>query len=165
MGGKVIIKDHVVFTKTKQWIQSLAGAKLGSSGAGWTLGAAEDKFLATLSASATSEIVVVPITVPLKVGDIITAFSIVGQIESAGNGVTLDAALWKHTAAAADVTDTSIGGITQISVTADAIVSAEKSGLSEVVAADKSYFLVITGTTGASTDIALMGATVTTKES
>lgn len=163
MGG-TIAKEKVRFTYPKQWVQNVCGAKLGSSGAGWTLGAAADQYLATLAASATAEIMVVPVTVPLKVGDIITAFSVVGQIESAGGAVTLDAALWKHTAAAADIADASIGSITQIAVTADAIVSASKTGLTEVVGADESFFVVITGTTAGSTDIALMGITVTVTE-
>lgn len=162
--GKRVVKDNIRFTKPKQYIQSVAGAKLGSSGAGWTLGAADDKYLATLVASQTSEIMIIPVTVPLKVGDIITAFSIVGQIESAGNTVTLDANLRKLTAAAADVADASIDSITQISVTADAIVSSSKTGLSEVVGADETFYVKVTGTTAASTDIAIQGITVTVKE-
>jgi len=141
------------------------GAKLGS-GAGWTLGggAVNTGLMATMAASQTAGTLVVPIP-GLKVGDTITAFSLVGQIESAGGAVTLDADLRKHTAAAADVVDASVGAITQIAVTADAIVSAAKSGLAEVVAADETFYILLTGTTAASTDIALQGITITVTES
>lgn len=139
-------------------------AKLGA-GAGWTLGggAVNTGLMATMAASQTAGTLVVPIS-GLKVGDTITAFSVVGQIESAGNTVTLDADLRKHTAAAADVTDASVGAITQISVTADAIVSSAKAALAEVVAADETFYVLLTGTTAASTDIALQGITVTVTE-
>lgn len=145
----------------RQYVQSVAYAKLGSSGAGWVIGAADSISLATLPASQTTENIVIPITIPLPVGFTITAFSVIGQIESGGNAVTLDANLRKHTAAAADVADASVGTITQISVTADAIVSAAKSGLAEVVAANETFYVVLLGTTAATTDIAIQGITVT----
>lgn len=141
------------------------GAKVGAT-AGWSLGggAVNTGLTATLPASQTASTLVIPIP-GLKVGDTITAFSLVGQIESAGGAVTLDADLRKHTAAAADVTDASVGAITQVSVTADAIVSASKAALAEVVAADETFYVLLTGTTAAVTDIALQGITVTVTES
>lgn len=141
------------------------GAKVGGT-AGWSLGggAVNTGLTATLPASQTGSTLVIPIP-GLKVGDTITAFSVVGQIESAGNTATLDADLRKHTAAAADVADASVGAITQISVTADAIVSASKGALAEVVAADETFYVLLTGTTAALTDIALQGITVTVTES
>lgn len=135
-------------------------AKIGAT-AGWAVNAADDiGYLATCPASQTASTLVVPIS-GLLVGDKITAFSVVGQIESAGNTVTLDAELRKHTAAAADPSDASVGSITQISETADAIVSASKTGLSDTVGADETFYVLLTATTGASTDIALMGVTIT----
>lgn len=141
------------------------GAKIGAT-AGWTLGggAVNAGLTATLPASQTASTLVIPIP-GLKVGDTITAFSVVGQIESAGATATLDADLRKLTAAAADVVDASVGAITQVSVTADAIVSASKSSLTEVVAADETFYVLLTGTTAALTDIALQGITITVTES
>ena len=106
----------------------------------------------------------VPIRVPLKVGWTITGFRVIAQIESAGGTVTLDAALRKQTNAAGDPVDASVGAITQVSVTADTAVSAAKNGLSEIVAADETFYILVTGTTAASTDIALQGITLTVDE-
>jgi K+-transporting ATPase c subunit len=106
--------------------------------------------------------------VPLKVGNIITGFSVIGQIESGGNTATLTCELRKHTAAAADVADASVSGLdANISVTADAILSAtnaSKIGLAETVAADETFYFLITATTAGSTDIALQGVTLTISE-
>ncbi len=137
------------------------GAKVGAT-AGWTLGggAVNTGLTATLGASLTAATLVVPIA-GLHVGAKITAFSVVGQIESAGNTVTLDADLRKMTTAAGDVTDASVGAITQISKTADYAIADSKTGLSETVAADETFYVLLTGTTGSSTDIALQGITVT----
>ena len=117
--------------------------------------------LATLPTSVSpAGTLVVPIA-GLNVGDTITAFSVVGQIESAGGAVTLDADLRKHTAAAADVTDASVGAITTISRTADYAVNDAKTGLAEVITADETFYVLLTGATAASTDIALQGVTIT----
>ncbi len=139
------------------------GAKIGTT-AGWTIQTNDNLgLIATCPASRAAATLVIPIP-GLKVGNKITAFSVVGQIESAGNTVTLDADLRKHTAAAGDVTDASVGAITQISVTADAIISSSKTGLTEVVAADETFYVLLTATTTALTDIALQGITVTVSE-
>ena len=135
-------------------------AKAGTT-AGWTVGAGDNLGnLATLPASQTASTLVVPIT-GLKVGDTITSFKVVGQIESAGNTATLDADLRKLTATAAGNADASVGAITQISVTADTKITTEKTGLTEVTAADESFYVLLTGTTAASTDVDLMSITVT----
>lgn len=136
--------------------------KVGA-GAGWVVGAATDlPYLATMAASQTAGTLVVPID-GLRIGDTITAFKIIGQIESGGNAVTLDADLRAVTNVAAEPTDASIGAITQVSATADTAVAAEKTGLSEVVTSGKSYYLLITGTTLGSTDIILQHCEITTK--
>jgi hypothetical protein len=78
--------------------------------------------------------------------------------------VTLDADLRKHTEAEAGYADASIGAITQISKTADYKVVDAKSGLAEVVAADESYYILVTGTTAGTTDIEIASVTVTVSE-
>lgn len=148
---------------SQQIVIAAAGkAKVGGT-SGWAVAPADNLAVVTLPQSQTASTLVVPVT-GLKVGQTITAFSLVGQIESGGNAVTVDANLRKMTAAAADVTDASVASITQISVTADAIISASKSSLSQAVAADESYYILITATTGASCDIALQAVTVTVTE-
>lgn len=129
-------------------------AKVGAT-AGWTVAAANDlPYVGTVAASQTASTLVIPID-GLHIGDTITAFKIIAQIESAGGAVTLDAALRAVTNVAAEPTDASIGAITQVSVTADTAVAASKTGLTEVVTSGKSYYLLLTATTAASTDIIL----------
>lgn len=155
---KFVINDSV------QYVQSIAGSKVGAT-AGWVVNAGANVSLATLPASQTASTLVIPITYPFKVGTQIKGFSIVGQIESAGGTVTLTADLRKHTAAAADVADASVGAIrANVSVTADAVLSntnAGRGGLTEVVAAGETFYILVTATTAASTDIALQGITLT----
>ena len=115
---------------------------------------------ARLPASETAQKFTIPIS-GLKVGDELVAFRIVGQIESAGATATLDADLRKVTKAAADVTDASVGAITQVSVAADTAVDAAKTlAAVTTVAADFQYYVLVTGTTAGSTDIAVIGIEV-----
>lgn len=151
-------------------IPRLIPAFHGKAGAtaGWALPSAHSGFtnsgVVGLPASQTASTLVIPIS-GLKVGDTITAFSVRGQIESAGNAVTLDADLRKLTIAADNITDASIGAITQISKTADYAISDSKTlATAEVVAADEQYYVLITATTLASTDIQLAGITLTVQE-
>jgi hypothetical protein len=138
-------------------------ARVGTT-AGWVVGGDNLGLAATLPASQTASTLVVPIN-GLKVGSTITAFNIIAQIESGGNTATLDADLRKLTLVAGDVTDASIGAITQVSVTADTASSASKTlSSAEVVGADESFYVLLTGTTAASTDIALQGISVTVTE-
>lgn len=130
------------------------GMRVGA-GAGFTL--AGNTIAALLPASQTAAKLVIPLP-GLRPGDTITKFKILAQIESAGGTVTLDADLRKLTNAAADPVDASVGAITQVSVTADTAVAAEKGSLTEVVAADASYYILVTGTTAASTDVQVLGA-------
>ncbi len=140
-----------------------SGAKIGTI-AGWIIQTNDNLGLAaSCQASITAATLVIPVP-GLTVGDKITAFSVVGQIESGGNTVTLDANLRKMTAAAADVADASVGAITQISVTADTIISSAKTGLTEIVAANETFYILLTATTGVLTDIALQGITITVSE-
>jgi hypothetical protein len=135
--------------------------KVGGT-AGFVTRAASNIDLVTLPASQSASKFVIPVT-GLKVGDVITGFSLAGQIESAGGAVTLDAELRKMTAAAADVADASVGSMTQIAVTADTAITdanSTKTGLSEIVGEDESFYLLITGTTAASTDVCLQSAKI-----
>jgi hypothetical protein len=139
-------------------------AKVGA-GAGWVVAAAANTSRVTLPTAQTASTLVLPIVAGLKVGWTITGFYLVGQIESAGNVVTLDANMFKLTAAAGDLTDASIGAITQISVVADTEVSAANSTKTldtpEVIAANESFYVLITGTTTtADCDIDLMGVAI-----
>jgi hypothetical protein len=132
----------------------ISRAKVGA-GAGWVVGGADNlPYVATMAASQTAGTLVIPIH-GLHIGDTITAFKVIAQVESAGGIVTIDAALRAVTNVAGEPTDASIGAITQVSVTADTAVAQEKTALTEVVTSGKSYYLLITATTAASTDIIL----------
>lgn len=140
-------------------------AKVGAT-AGWVVGAATNvSRMATCPASQTASTLVVPIH-GLFFGDRITGYHLMGQIESAGNGVTIDAALHKATAAAADIVAGAITGtsMTQLSVTADTQVDRSNAYKSittpEVVGEMGCIYMLITATTGASTDIDLIGVAI-----
>lgn len=151
---------------TQQYVQTIGdNAHLGSSGAGWVIAADSDASLTTLPASQTSEEVVIPISIPLKVGWIITAWTLNGQIESAGQTCTVDAQMFTQTDAAGDVAIASVGsGMNQLSKTADFQIVAGEGGLTETVAAGKSYLIKVLATTGSSTDVALSSITITVTE-
>lgn len=145
-------------TRVSQVLQIQAGAKVGAT-AGAVVNAADDKnSLFRVPASQSAATVVVPLT-GLKVGSTVTSYYIVGQIESAGGSVTVDAALRKQTAAAADLTDAAItgGGIAQLAVTADTIMSSSNTSpasmTAEVLGANETLYLLITITTAGSTDV------------
>ena len=132
----------------------ISRAKVGSA-AGWVLGGADNlPYVATMAAGQTAGTLVIPIH-GLHIGDTITGFKIIAQVEAAGNTVTIDADLRAVTNVAAEPTDASIGTMTQVSVSADTAVAQAKTGLTEVVTSGKSYYLLITATTGASCDIIL----------
>lgn len=155
----------LVRASQKYLVPATGLAKVGGT-SGWVAAPADNISLVTCPASQTGSTLVVPV-VGLKVGWTITGFHLVGQIESAGGTVTVDADLRKHTAAAADVVDASVGAITQLSVTADTIMSASntrKASLTEVVGADETFYVLITATTAGSTDIALQGVAVEVTE-
>jgi hypothetical protein len=136
-------------------------AKVGTT-AGWTVGAANNlPYVGTVAASQTASTLVLPLD-GLTIGDVITGFKVIAQVESAGGTVTLDADLRAVTNVAADPTDASIGAMTQVSVTADTAVAQSKTGLTETVTSGKTYYLLLTATTAASTDIILQACEVTT---
>ena len=143
---------------------SIAGGKVGGT-AGFVLAAASNIFAATVPASTTGAKFIVPLP-QIKTGDIITAFGLLGQIESAGNTVTVDVDLRGAATAAGDFVDASISTMTQISVTADTAVDStqDKTGLSTTALQTTQYYLVVTVTTNASTDFDLRGVSVVVTE-
>lgn len=156
--GRNVVPGASTIERANQKLLHTLGGKVGAT-SGWTVGAAANLQVATLPASQTASTLVIPIT-GLKPGWIITGFHLVGGISSSGGAVTLDAALRKGTAAASStLTDALIGaGMTQLAVTAATLVSkanARKTGLSEVVSDSCNYYLLITGTTAASTSVGL----------
>lgn len=143
-------------------VANVAGRAKAGATAGWVVAAADNLALVTLPASQTASTLVVPIY-GLRVGQRITGFYATGQIESAGGTVTLDVALRKHTAAAADVADAAVAAITQLSVTADTIISSDntrKNDFIDQVGVDETFYFLITATTAGSTDIALQSITL-----
>lgn len=147
--------------RTSMTYQIGTRAKVGGT-AGWTVGAANDlPYIGTVAASQTGATLVIPID-GLHIGDTITGFRIVAQVESAGATATIDAILRATTNVAAEPTDAAIGtGITQVSVTADTAVSSAKTGLTEVVTSGKTYYLLVTVTTAALTDVILQACEIT----
>lgn len=139
-------------------------AKVGATSS-WTVRAGADSFMATLAASSTADATLVFPLHGLHVGDVITGYHLIGQIDSAGNAVTLDAQLYESLAVAAASTHTGKTGtaMTQLSVTADTKVNelnaVKKFAAADLVtvAEDAAYFVLVDATTLASTDIELLG--------
>lgn len=153
-------------TRKRSLVFNAAGQAKAGATAGFVVAAAADTALVTCPASQTAATLVLPLPA-LMLGGVITGFYLLGQIESAGNTVTLDADLRKHTAAAADVADASVATITQVSATADAKLNSAntlRTALSEVVQEGETFYLLLTATTGASTDIALQGVVIEIEE-
>lgn len=132
--------------------------KAGATG-GWVVTGA-DKGLATLPQSQTASTLVIPVFV--EEGDIITAFKITGQVDSAGGAVTLDADLRKLTPAAGGTADASIGAIAQVAKTADYLVSDSKTlAAAETVASGETFYVLVAGTTAGTTDVEVASVEVT----
>lgn len=157
------------WTRTAQ-VYYVNGFSRPGAGAGWLGSSLQTDnlgLLATAPAAVTAGTLIVPVT-GLKVGWTITGFYLVGQIESAGATATLDADMRLLTAVAADVTDASLGTITQISVTADTAIVAANSTKTlaspHVILATETVYILLTATTAALTDIALQGVAVIVTE-
>ena len=136
-------------------------AGLGKAGATAGFTTATNNGTATCAATITSGTFTLPI-IGLVAGDIISAFKVIAQIESAGGAVTLDATLRYTTNVAADPTDTSLGGITQISVSADTASAVSKTlATAYTVTSGQSVYALLTATTAGSTDIQVLGVEVT----
>lgn len=139
-------------------------AKVGAT-AGWVVGAANDLGkIATLPAAQTGATLVIRLQ-GLQVGDTITALTVFGSIQSAGNTGSLTWNLRALTNNAAGATDASIDSLTTpISVTANTLVNGanarEVLSTPEVVASDKAYYLLITSTTGTAVTEEVIGVEV-----
>ena len=161
-GSTVDVQSGSTVGLVRSVVRMMSEGMRAGAGAGWVL--TGNTGVATLAASQSGATLVIPIS-GLKVGDIVTAFKLIGQIESAGQTVTVDADLRKLTAAAADPSDASLGAITQISKTADyQIVDSKTLGTAETLATGESLYVLVTATTGSSTDIQLMGVELTVTE-
>ena len=162
-GGAVTFSSTVTRTGRQMIVPICGNAKVGAT-AGWVITAGTDICHATLPASQTSSTLVVPIS-GLCVGDTITRVDAVGQVESAGNNVTLVMSVRKLTAGTADNTDAEIATDNVGTLTADTEISSANLGVvlgtPEVLAATETCYVLLTGTTAASTDIDLMGLVVT----
>lgn len=145
-------------------IPTCGNAKVGAT-AGWVITGSTNRSHATLPASQTAATLVVPIT-GIPVGATITAVSCTGQVESAGNNVTLTMDVRKITSAAADNVDASLGTDDVGTLTADTVLSSSNlavTGLAETLAEGECLYVLLTGTTAASTDIDLTGIIVNFK--
>jgi hypothetical protein len=146
----------------------LCGTARVAAGAGWVVPQVANIFrMATLPASQTASILTIGVVDVVPVGAVIKGCYLTGQIESGGNAVTVDLNLRKTTAAAADLVDTSIASSTQLSVTADAVMSSSNTlifGLDEVVGDSDVFYALVTATTGAACDIDLQGLVVVYEE-
>lgn len=172
-GGAIVVEDGGTLilatgaTSPKSGIERLiqTGAKVGGT-AGWVIGAADNlPYMATMPAGVTAGKLIIPIT-GLRRLDTLTAFKVIAQIESAGNTVTLDAELRLVQNSASDPTDNPVGAMDQIVTTEDIVttVTGVKTGLQEVAHAGDLYYLLLTATTAAATDIILLGVSVTVTE-
>jgi hypothetical protein len=157
-----LLNRKLTFAQARSLINTRAGILRKASGrpkvgatAGWVVAATNNQNrLATLPASQTGATLVVPLD-GLQVGDTITAFTVMANIQAAGNTGTLTADLRAMTNAAAGASDASIAAFAApLSTTANLLIN-ESNGrrelpTPEVVARNKHYYLLITSTTGAS---------------
>ena len=160
--GDLTVGGSVVRTARQAVLPICGNAKVGAT-AGWVVTGGTKICHATLPASQTNSTLVVPIDC-LHIGDTITAVGVTGQVESAGNAVTLTMSVRKLTTAAGDNVDAELGTDNVGSLTADTALSSANlgvSGLSEVIAEGETVYVLLTGTTLASTDIDLTGLVVT----
>lgn len=162
--GQVVTFPGTVSRASQRYCYGVGGAKVGGT-AGFVINAASNTSAATVPQSQTGSILIVPIPY-LKSGAVITGFGLCGQIESAGGAVTVDVDLRVQTAAAADFTDASVATMTQISVTADTKIDStqDKGSLTQTVAQDEAYYLKITVTTAATTDVDIRGIRIIVTE-
>lgn len=145
----------------KEQLTVSEGAKVGAT-AGWNVEAADDlAYLASLPASQTGSTLIIPIT-GLEIGAVVTTVNLVGRIESAGNTVTLDAEVRRHTAAAGAIGDAQVSTMTQIVATADTLLDGTNASQSpaETVSNLESLYVKVTGTTGALTGVDLIAVRV-----
>lgn len=143
-----------------------AGRSKAGATSGFVVAAADNKALVTCPASQTASTLVIPVP-ELRVGDKIKGFYSVGQLESVGGTVTFDAQLRVMKAIISGASDSLVGAMTQLSVTAETILSKDNTileGLDQMVAADENYYFLITVTTGSSCSVTLQGVGLRVEE-
>ncbi len=159
--GTMDITGSVI--RTQKLIIPIGGnAKVGAT-SGWVITGGTDFYHATLPASQTDSTLIVPIT-GLHIGDTLTGVSVTGQIESAGNNVTLSIGTTRQTTAASGNVVVNIGATSLGPVTADTLVSS--ANLAPAVVATtmvegRTIFVLLTGTTAVDTDIDVTGLIAT----
>lgn len=145
-------------------------AKVGAT-SGWVVNGAADTFMSTLPQSQTNSTLVMPLT-GLEVGDKIVGVHLEGQIDSAGNAATIKHQLYEFDPQAAGSVASALSGTLSntLSVTADTELSETNTKKSYAdanqvtVKAGRTYFLLITATTGGTTDQELLGAVLHMKK-
>lgn len=138
------------------------GVKIGAT-AGWEIDTSTGNIAhIILPQNQTSSTAIIPIF-GIEIGETITGVVVHGQSESAGGAVSITLSVRKLTTAAADVTDGQLGFVT-VNSTADTLYSAANlavTGLAETVAEGETVYARLTATTAASTDIDIIGISVT----
>lgn len=165
LGGTVNITGSINRVGRKIVVPVGGNAKIGAT-AGWSITGA-DTYTAALPQSQTSSTLLIPVN-GLEVGDTITDVAVHGKVTSAGNNVTLISSVRKLTATSGAITDVELGTDNIGTVTADALIGASNlkvTGLTEVMAGGESIYVLLTGTTAASTDIDISSLTVTVTRS
>ncbi len=134
-------------------------ASSGAQGTTGTWSIANNTATAKCAASQTAATFIIPLS--FERGDTIVKYKVSGQMESAANDNKCAWDLRATTAAAGDLSDASIGAISQITKTADYKIIDESAALDHVVITGNSYYLLTTATTAANTDIDFQGVEVT----
>lgn len=160
--GRTIKKGKTLQNGLKKIFDAARGI-VGAT-AGWSVaGASDTAIYVNCPASQTAATLLIPLE-GLEVGDVITGFYLNGGIHGTA-AVTVDAALHKAASGSgATPTDSTIGSMTQVSTTANTVLSssnAVKSGLAETVADGSVYYLLVTVTTAAATNVHLESVALT----
>lgn len=160
--GDVTIAGGTLIQTEVNFVPAYLGKQGATATVGWVV-TGKNVGLATLAASATADTLVIPIT-GLNIGDTIVSYKVVGQFENTADdaGTIFDADLRKVTNAAAGGTDASIGAITQVAPDADAAIASSKTlATPEVIASGEVIYLLVKATTGANSDVELVGVELT----
>lgn len=152
----------------KLTVPVLGNSKVGAT-AGWVITAADNIAHATLPAGQTGSTLVINLSGHLEPGDRLKGISLIGQAESAGANVSATISLRRIRAAAADNVDAELGSKSTGNFTADTLFTPGNTGIflpgtsgssGEVVQEDSVYYVLITATSAALTDIDLLGILV-----
>jgi len=139
---------------------SAGGLSKYATSAGFSVDATNSSSLVTLPASKTDAKLVFHVP-GLPVGSVIKGFNLVGQAESAGNNISMDASLAVATSVSTDVSEAVHESMDRLALTADAVLGAANTAKTfsepRVLNEDENIYIILTGTTAASTDMALQG--------